>query len=921
MSYLTGDSLLVRIRIAFGATISADPATWAWTDVTDWWHVPGEVPISWGRSDGADRPETSKIRLTLKNTDGRFTSNHPMSPYWPHVVTWTPIAVDVDLGDGAGWRNRFSGYIRRWPVEWPSGSSRQALATIDAVGILGRLGRGSPPSQSPMRRSYTASQPVAYWPLEDGSTAASVASALASQPPMTITGLVSTGEIPDDQWWSGDTQWGTSTLADVSAGGQLTAQMPADAVAATSTAWSLLVATGSDIGQAAGDQVIVEVETPTATPYVRWQVRYIKALLRTQVVGINAAGAATVVHDGNGVTVGLQVVSLAVWQDGPSVRWGYDYSWTSNQWGATGTVAGTSGGLARIRMNPTGQTQAIGWAYGHLAVWPVVPPPATTGPARRDQYGRFGGGSLVSYDGEAATDRLARLAAEDGVPLVMPAVPVDGIRRMGPQPAGTPVDLYLDCEQVDHGLLYEDGFGLGYLPRHHRYNADPALVLDADDGQLGADLAPASDDQQIRNQWTVERPRGSSAVAVDYTSVDAQGLVPASSTVNVWTDDMLPDDAWWRLHLSTTSGLRYPQLGINVAAHRELASAWCEVRPGGRVQVVNPPPQAPPGVIDQLVVGASETIRGRRHWRAVLNTVPSTPWQVATVDGPQRIGAAGSTLAAGITASATSLLLSSTAETGAWTTAAADMPLDIRVGGEQVRASSIASSILDTLDRTVSGGWGPTWSVVMGSAAAFSADGTRGVIGLTGTGRHGAVIDLGSADQDVILSIRSPATATGGSIIHGWMARYVDADNHYYVEAQFRTDGQIWLSLNVRSGGVNTTYTGPTAVQAYTAGSTYRLGVQLIGSTYRARVWPGGTPPAWQVSRPATAAPAGTRAGPRALLAAGNTNPQPVAVSYDNVEALIPQRVTLSARSLNGVARAWPAGTEVDVWQPAHAAL
>ncbi len=268
-----------------------------------------------------------------------------------------------------------------------------------------------------------------------------------------------------------------------------------------------------------------------------------------------------------------------------------------------------------------------------------------------------------------------------------------------------------------------------------------------------------------------------------------------------------------------------------------------------------------------------------------------------------------------------SLLLSSTAENGPWTDDVADSPLDVRVGGEQVTASAISSSFLDTLTRSETAGWGPPWSVAMSNAAGFSADGARGAIALTGNGRHGIVFDVGSPDQDVILSIRSPVTATGASIIHGWMARYVDTENHYYVEAQFRTDGQIWLSLNVRSGSVNTTYLGPTAVQAYTAGTTYRLGVQLIGQTYRARVWPGGLPPAWQLSRPATATPNGTRAGARALLAVGNTNTQPVAVTYDNVEVLNPQLVTLSARGVNGVQRAWPAGTPVGVWEPAVAAL
>jgi hypothetical protein len=779
-----------------------------------------------------------------------------------------------------------------------------------------------------MRRSYTASRPVAYWPLEDGSTAASVASALASQPPMTITGLVSTGEIPDDQWWSDGIQWGTSTLADVSAGGRLTAQMPAEAVAATSTAWSLLVATSSDIGQAAGDQVIVEVDTPTATPYVRWQLRYIKATLRTQVVGINAAGAATVVHDGNGVTTGMQVVSLAVWQDGSAVRWGYDYSWTSNQWGATGTVAGTAGSITRIGLNPTGQTQAIGWAYGHLAVWPVVPPPATTGPARRDQYGRPGGGSLVSYDGEAATDRLARLAAEDGVPLVMPAVPEEGIRRMGPQPAGTPVDLYLDCEHADHGLLYEDEFGLGYLPRHHRYSADPALTLDAAAGQLGADLTPASDDQQIRNQWTVERPKGSSAVAVDHSSVNAQGLIPASSTVNVRTDDMLPDDAWWRLHLSTTPGLRYPQLGINIAAHRELASAWCEVRPGGRVQVVNPPPQAPPGVIDQLVVGASETIRGRRHWRAVMNTVPAAPWQVAEVDGEQRVAADGSTLAANLSTAGTSLLLASTEANGPWTEDPADRPLDIRVGGEQVTASAIGPAARDTFSRTVSSGLGTldtgqAWAL-LGTAAAFNVDGARATITHTAaaSGRI-ATIDTGATAHRARASWSVPQLATGTALTAYVVGAFTTDASYYSARIGWIVGNQMTCSIRRRAAGVESTVASVVVPYTATVGVMYSIMIDVAGSTIRAKLWPATSPEptGWDVTYVDPAPLTGTRAGLRTTLDAGNTNTLPLAYTIDDFAVINPQRVTLAGRGVNGVVRAWPSGTEVDVWQPAILAL
>jgi hypothetical protein len=52
----------------------------------------------------------------------------------------------------------------------------------------------------------------------------------------------------------------------------------------------------------------------------------------------------------------------------------------------------------------------------------------------------------------------------------------------------------------------------------------------------------------------------------------------------------------------------------------------------------------------------------------------------------------------------------------------------------------------------------------------------------------------------------------------------------------------------------------------------------------------------------------------------GNTQTT-LAVGYSAVVTNSPQTVTVSARAVNGVSRAWPAGTEVDVWFPAIVGL
>lgn len=688
MSYLTGDPLSVRIRIAFGASIAADPATWAWTDVTPWWHTSDEVTIGWGRSSGAEQPEHSTLSITLKNTDGRFTAYDARSPYWPHVQKWTPISYDIDLGDGQGWRNRFSGFIRRWPLTWPGASPMLALAKLEAVGILGRLGRGKPPSRSPLRRTIAASAPAAYWPAEDGTGASAVASALAGHPPLTITGAGQFVTIEDSVFSPTLTlRYGTAALADLSGGGMAAATVPPAVTTATATAWTVGVLAGVDYAVASGDVVVVDVATPGGT-YVRWQLVVRKATLRTQVVAYDPDGVATIVIDDNAVTPSLMHYSLGVRQSGGTIQVGY--AWYLGQWAFTANIAGTVAGVTAVTANPGRATATAEMPFGHIAVWPGGDYPLEA--AAYDSYGVFVDGAVTSWRRESATDRLARLCAEDGVPLDMPSVDADAVQRMGWQPVGTPSALYQECEAADGGLIYEQGFGLGYLPRVARYNPPVALTIDAAAGQLGMPFDPVDDDQMLRNRVTVERADGSAATAEDAESIDQQGEIEATATINVASDDVLPDHAGHRLRLSTVREPRYPAVSINLSGHRELAAAWCDCRPGSRVQVVNPPPQNVPGVVDQLVVGASETYRGRRSWRATLNVVPASPWRVATVDGPQRVGAAGSTLGADISAGATTILITHTPANGPWTTDPMHFPLDIRVGGEQVRLSGITGS-------------------------------------------------------------------------------------------------------------------------------------------------------------------------------------------------------------------------------------
>jgi hypothetical protein len=721
------DPLGVRIRIAFGANPVSDPAGWVWTDVTQWWHLPDDVSIGWGRSSGADQAETSTLSLTLKNTDGRFTAMDPRSPYWPNVIKWVPISYDVDLGDGAGWRNRYSGFVRRWPLTWPGASSGQALARIEAVGTLGRSGRGKPPTRSALRRSIAGSGALAYWPAEDGEVSTQVGSAIPGVPALTLTGAVKFVAV-DQLNISGDgagfSLYGTKALLDLAAGGSLAGTVPASVTAATATAQTVHTLARVTATGISRDMVLMEWDTPGGT-YTRWQL-VLTAGLHTQVIAYTAAGAATNVIDIAFVNVTFRVWNVSAWQSGGTIQVGLGWvGATIDAYDFTGSVAGTLAGITGIRVNPTGATiTGDEIPVGHIAIWGQQPVPYSTD-GDYDSYGFFVRDAVAdTYIGEAAHLRLARLAAEDGLPVtITPVADAAAVTRMGFQAPGTSLDLYRECEASDQGLIYEAGFGLGYLPRDARYGAPVALTIDAAAGQLGMPFEPVDDDTLLRNAWSVERTGGSSATAIDQASIDLQGEIEGSAKVNLSGDGPLADHAAWRLRQTTVQEPRYPAVSINLAAHPELAAAWCACKPGSRINVINPPKQNVPGTVDQLVVGGKETFKGRRSWKATLNLQPARPWDVAVADGTQRVAADGSTLAALLAAGGTTISLASTAANGIWTTDLADYPLPVRVGGERVTVGAPGAVLNANAFLTVdASGWvGSNSTIVRSTAQQYDA--------------------------------------------------------------------------------------------------------------------------------------------------------------------------------------------------------
>lgn len=690
MGWADGDPLGVRIRAAFGADLTADPATWSWTDLTAYWRASDPIELEWGRQSSATRPESSTCALTLRN-DGRFTVGHAASPYWPHVRTWTPVSVDVDLGDGAGWRNRHSGHVRSWSVTWPGRSGKLAVARIESVGVLGRLGRGAPPNRSPMNRSILAAAGgglLAYWPCEDEADATQAASGIRGVAPMQADGGVKFAAGGVDITVGGTQRYGTKPLPLLTDGGSLSGRAPAGT--SSPVAWTLEAfwQTGNPTEQV----VLMRWTTPAGT-FVRWDyVDDYNDVYGTYLVAYTASGSPTVVWSVPTRYVGPFNLRISAVQNGESID--VTVMIGSLTIGSV-TVTGTLARIDTIAFNPDQHVfspGALDFVVGHLRVWDSATSPLT-------------GSRVDAHPGEAAHLRLARLCAEDGVALSTPTVPDEGTTAMGVQPDGTPLDLYQQCEVVDLGIIYESGFGLAYLPRWSRYAAPVALTVDAADRQLGGNLRPAADDQQLRNHWTVTRIGGSSAVAADEESISQRGLIPSSPRLNLASDDQLQGHADWRLWMYGQAGTRYRlTVPLHTRAGRGLTAHWVACQPGSRVQVVNAPDAATTDTIDQTLVHARETITGRRRWTVELATEPADRWEVGVWDDPSFLWDSRSTTLDGDhDATATSMVVTVADVHDVWSTTAT--PYDWLVGGERIAVTGMSAA-------TGTGPWTQTATVV-----------------------------------------------------------------------------------------------------------------------------------------------------------------------------------------------------------------
>lgn len=713
--------ITVSLEVAWGADLTADPDTWAWTDITQ--HARQNPGFSWslGRNDEGSTSQPAQFTVKLDNRTGAYSLGG-QSTNWPNVRRGTPVRLRIDP-DGAGYAVAIQGEAVGFTPNWDL-SGNDATVTLEAAGALRRLAQGGDTVQSALRRALPMVEGVlAYWPCEEPDEATRFESGLDGGQAMTFAGgpdLASTTSFPGsaalpklkNSWWAGG-------VPNAAATGELQIRALVEF---------------PDDDTAEDNHTILSLYTNGTA--ARWNIDYIagtNGLLAVRVFN----SAASQIYDTTGIgfavnrTPTARRYSLSLTQNGSDIdavlsttepaRFGV---YTSRTISYSFTVSSRTVGAATYVQANVDATQPGGLdnvTVGHIVVQNAV----TSTVDAEDE--------VMGYANERADDRLERLSGESGETLTITGT---AALMLGPQPLASFEALLRECETVDQGALYDGAnAGLTYICRDEIENRPAVLTLDA--SQLTDPFNPVDDDQRTANRASVTRTQSVTRTVEDTDGplgVDTIGLYETSATVNTNDDDKVDDYAGWFVHLGTFEGYRHPSVTLNLRDNVALARDWLNLRPGRRVDVENLDsvfPGYPAGTVPLFVEGMSQRLGGN-EWKGKLNCSPYGSWRVAQL-------ASGNTspisfVDAGFAAAASSgsitvyvppnaqtndllLIFASTRNSGTGTVDTPDGWAALATSGNTVILGKIASGTDFGVDITFTGG--AANETVIAQAAAF----------------------------------------------------------------------------------------------------------------------------------------------------------------------------------------------------------
>jgi hypothetical protein len=643
-----------------------------------------------------------------------------------------PIVFSMDnLTVGAP---RFTGEASTWPQRWDI-TGNDVYTPIQADGIKRRLSQGAQPLKSALYRHHIqlSTPPVAYWPGEDPPNSAQQIATAIGPYSMIPDGLLDLAKYsgilasaPLFQIGGGlfYQPAGTTTHVPI---GSFTGGSVTSYPSGTTTIRTLHFIPSSTVDETQFSPFSASIQFVSCTGTCGvFTISYeAGGSIRIQVgSGVPFYDSGSIAYDD--VRGAPQLLQLQLTDSGGNTTWDLAQHIVGSASGlhfGTTLVGKTVGNVYNVAVDAS--RLLVGCAFGHISVRPEI-----VGFSDISK-------PLNGYSGETAGARVQRLLAEENITFSYRG-DLTTTTLMGPQGAGsssssgssnvsltnssgnqTLLDLLNECEDADTGTLYEPrgDIGLAYRTRSDSYSQATRLNLDYAAKQVVPPLEPIDDDQLTRNNVIVTRINALSAEAELTTgrmstldpSLGGVGRYDTQYTLNLATDDQLPDLATWLLTLGTVDEARYPTITANLANPDFIAagleSAALAVDIGDRITISNPKTGQAPDLISQLVRGYTEVINLYEH-TLTFNCRPETPYRIAQIgSSPQfKVDSDTSTLVSGITSTATSMSVANINQP--WTTAAGQMPIQIMVAGEQLSVTAISGTSTPqtfTVTRSVNG--------------------------------------------------------------------------------------------------------------------------------------------------------------------------------------------------------------------------
>lgn len=425
-----------------------------WMDITRYVLQRQAVVVSRGAGGEDNSMPPTSASLLLRNDDGRFAQDNPVSPYWPYLKQSCQIRYKITHGGVT--------YTRFWletsdaPMVVEPAPENNTVA-LECGGLFRRWER-SKALESPLRRTISAATNlVAYWPMEDeGENAQTLASAIPGQKPMNIKAAIDVGS------YSG---FSASKPVPNIGDGQATGVVKRYAPAGNQTA--MWLAKGP---VAATDTTIMTLLMNGGTIYRIAVLAHTNGDLRLRFYDRDGAILTTTSYAGShNINDRDMILRVMLANSGANVNWflaSVDQLDVTTTLSSTGSVASEQ--IDSISSITFGYFNNYGQPAGHAGIFNGTPSNLT------DIVEAHG-----AYRGETTGERFRRTCRDNGVSHRMIG---DADTAMGPQPIGSVKDILQDAADAGHDLIFEsrDDFGLTMLARSAMYNQGDDIRLAPD---------------------------------------------------------------------------------------------------------------------------------------------------------------------------------------------------------------------------------------------------------------------------------------------------------------------------------------------------------------------------------------------------------------------------------------------------------